>query len=238
MLGHVEVDTPAKAPTCTEKGYSEGGKHCANCFTVLVEPAEVYPTIGHNYVDAGYVAPTCAAEGYLGGTRCDACGKIGTEPTEVYDKLEEHSGELVVISHATCTTDGYKECTVCHEQEIFEYKNKDLHQFSTLVEVEVAADCKTKTNGKTAIYQCSNPGCEVKVGGVVIPWETLHGEDLEWSVTIDPTTESAGEKVATCPVCNVTFREDIPPISDGNFNDDNNIYDDDIIGNKKEEDGE
>lgn len=238
MLGHVPVDTPAQEPTCTEKGYSAGGQHCSNCFAVLTEPTEVYPAKGHNYVDAGYVAPTCASEGYLGGTRCSDCGKIGDTPTETYDKLTEHSAELVIISRASCTTDGYKECPVCHAQEIFEYKNKDLHSFTLLVEAEVAASCTAKTDGKTAIYQCSNPGCEIKVGGNVISWETLHGENLEWSTTIEATTENAGEKVATCPVCHETFRQDIPPVTSGDFNEDNNIYGDDIIGGKKEDDGE
>lgn len=238
VLGHVAVDTPAKEPTCTELGYSTGGQHCATCSEVLKAPDETYPTIGHNYVDAGYHAPTCAAEGYLGGTRCDSCGKVGDAPIETYDKLEEHSAELVIISYATCTTDGYKECPVCHAQEVWEQKNKDLHAFNNLIEPAVAASCVTKTNGKTAIYQCSNPGCEVKVGGLEISWETLHGEDLKWETVIEATKDNAGEKIATCPVCNETFRMDIPPITDGDFNDDNNIYDDDIVGGKKEEDGE
>ncbi|MBQ7386615.1 MAG: hypothetical protein IJW03_00440 [Clostridia bacterium] len=236
MTGHIEVDTPAKAATCTSMGYSEGGKHCATCFAILKEPDETYPMIGHNYVDAGYIAPTCAAEGSLGGTRCDACGKIGQEPTETYDKLEEHSAELEIISYATCTTDGYKQCPVCLAQEVWEYKSADLHKFDTVAEDAVAASCTEQTNGKTTVYKCSNPGCEAKVGGVEISWESLHGENLEWTITIEATTTSAGEKVAHCDVCGKDFREDIPVITDGDFNDDNNIYDDDIIGGKKEED--
>ena len=68
-LGHTEVVDPAVAPTCTEKGKTEG-KHCSVCNEVLV-PQEEVVALGHTIDATG----TCK--------RCDATGlkaaKIGAK---------------------------------------------------------------------------------------------------------------------------------------------------------------
>lgn len=46
-LGHTEEKLPAKAPTCTESGLTEG-KKCSECQTVITEQNTMNPT-GHNY---------------------------------------------------------------------------------------------------------------------------------------------------------------------------------------------
>ncbi len=237
MTGHVPVDTPAKAASCTEMGYSEGGQHCKVCSVIIVEPTETYPKLSHTYVDAGRIEPTCASEGSVGGTRCKDCGQIGVAPDEILDKLEEHSAPFVVKSHATCTTDGYLMCPVCGYEEIFEYRDTSLHNFTKLVSNKVEPNCVLETDGITAEWQCSNPECETTVGGNVIEWESCHDDDkLVWNITIEATTEHAGEKVGVCELCGTSFRQDIPQITNGDFNEDNDIYPDDIIGNGKEED--
>lgn len=237
-LGHIEVSTPAKEPNCTEMGYSGDGTHCATCMEVLVEPSEKIPATGHTPVDAGEIPATCAAPGSKGGTVCQDCGRRLTDPDEIYEQLEEHSAELVVKNHATCTSDGYLECPVCHATEKFEDRNPDLHNFSEIVTPAVAPNCATKTNGATAVMMCSNPGCGLEVGGVEIKWETLHEyghEDciIEWTVEFEATETSAGRANGVCPDCGETFSVDIPPISDGSFEDDNNIYDEDKVPTQK-----
>ena len=46
-LGHTEEKLPAKAPTCTESGLTDG-KHCSVCSAVLVEQKTV-DALGHDY---------------------------------------------------------------------------------------------------------------------------------------------------------------------------------------------
>ena len=48
-LGHTEEKLPAKAPTCTESGLTEG-KKCSECQTVITEQNTMNPT-GHKYHD-------------------------------------------------------------------------------------------------------------------------------------------------------------------------------------------
>lgn len=236
-LGHTEVNTPAKEPTCTEMGYSGDGTHCSTCMTVIKEPSVKIPAKGHTPVEAGIIEPTCAAPGSKGGTVCGDCGRRLSDPDEIYDQLEEHSAELEVKNDANCMSDGYLECPVCHATEKFQERNPELHNFSIVISPATAPNCATKTNGTTAVMQCSNAGCGLEVGGVEIPWEALHEyghEDctIEWQTEFEATETSAGRANGVCSGCNETFSVDIPPISDGTFEEDNNIYDEDKVPNK------
>ena len=236
-LGHTEVSTPGKTATCTEKGYSADGTHCEVCMTVITAPSEIYPATGHTYVDAEDVPATCAAPGYIGGDVCKDCGHRGSKPYETIPQLTEHSAEFVVANYATCTTDGYMKCPVCNYQEKFEDKNPDLHQYAVKT-AAVAPNCLTKTDGATAVMECTSPGCGLTVGGNAISWEKCHEDGSEyctiaWETEFEPTETSAGVKHGVCSGCQKTFTEDIPPITDDNFEEDNNIYPDDIVGERK-----
>ena len=69
-LGHTMViTTPAKAPTCTENGYSQAG-YCTVCG--YQETSSVVKALGHNY-ETTVVAPTCTAQGYTV-YKCTRCG--------------------------------------------------------------------------------------------------------------------------------------------------------------------
>ncbi len=241
--GHNWVDTPAKAATCTETGYGEGGKHCSVCAEINPDyPVEVIPTIGHNYVASTRVEPTCAAPGSIGGEICTMCQRMGPAPYEEIPMLEggesgPHSAEFVIDTRATCTEDGYMKCPDCGYREVFEYKNNSLHVYE-VCEEKIAPDCKNKIDGKSAVVCCSNPGCEVKLGGSVIPWESCHYDsNLTWTVIKDVDNENniAGIKTATCPTCGEVITRDILP-SSGIFDEDYDIFDKDAIKSKRKND--
>ena len=59
-LGHTEVTDPAKRPTCTETGLTEGS-HCSVCGEVLTAQEEI-PALGHTDTNAD--------------GKCDNCGEI------------------------------------------------------------------------------------------------------------------------------------------------------------------
>lgn len=216
------------------------GEHCTVCLEVVTEAAVTYDALGHDFVDAGYIAPTCATEGSIGGTHCSRCGHIGVAPTETLPKLKEHSAEFVVVSRADCINDGYSECPVCHAREKSESSSPDKHIWVVSVPA-VAPNCATETDGAAAIHKCQI--CETTVGGGAIEWETLHEDGHEsctitWVETIPATETSAGEKIGTCSGCDLTIRVDIPVISDEDFNEDNNIYPDDVIGTPPVQNGD
>ena len=110
-LGHSEATLPAKAPTCTESGLTEG-KNCARCGEIFTEQTEL-PANGHNHT-AAVTAPTCTKAGYTTYT-CTVCND-----SYVSDSTNAlgHTEELVAGKVPTCTegglTDG-KKCTVCGE---------------------------------------------------------------------------------------------------------------------------
>ena len=73
--GHLTIVDPAKAPTCTANGLTEGA-HCGNCRAVLVAQNEV-PATGHSY-DRVTTDPTCTEAGTVTDT-CSLCGDISVE---------------------------------------------------------------------------------------------------------------------------------------------------------------
>ena len=68
-IEHTVVIDQAVAPTCTEKGLTEG-KHCSVCNTVLVAQEEV-AALGHKY-DSVVTEPDCENDGYTTYT-CSVC---------------------------------------------------------------------------------------------------------------------------------------------------------------------
>ena len=73
-LGHVEVVDAAVAPTCSQKGKTEG-IHCSRCEEVLIAQQDI-EMLDHTIVKDNAVEPTCTATGLTEGFHCSVCGRI------------------------------------------------------------------------------------------------------------------------------------------------------------------
>lgn len=110
VIPHTPVTDRGYAPTCTNKGLSDGS-HCDVCQQVLTAQ-EVIEATGHTYEEEFDPAATCTTDGKKIYT-CH-CG-------ETYDKIVPATGHTIVIDEAvapTCTKTGLTEgshCSACNE---------------------------------------------------------------------------------------------------------------------------
>ena len=108
--GHTPVTDPAKRPTCTETGLTEGS-HCSVCGEVLTAQEET-PALGHTYGE--YVVttePTCTESGVETKT-CSVCGDEQIRPVAA----RGHTEVTDPAKRPTCTETGLTEgshCSVC-----------------------------------------------------------------------------------------------------------------------------
>ena len=118
-LGHIEKIIPAKEPTCTEPGCTQG-KQCERCNEIF-EGMEEIPALGHKEEDIADIDPTCTQSGLQGGAKCTVCGETLKAQTEI--PALGHKGEWIITKEATKTEAGTKErtCTVCGEKEVVSY---------------------------------------------------------------------------------------------------------------------
>ena len=109
--GHTEVEIPAVAPTCTEKGATAGVK-CSECGTIITAPQEIAAK-GHTEVEIPAVAPTCTEKGATAGVKCSECGTIITAPQEIAAK--GHTEVEIPAVAPTCVKDGTTAGVKCSE---------------------------------------------------------------------------------------------------------------------------
>lgn len=110
--GHKAVPDAAVAPTCTERGKTEGS-HCSVCNEVLTAQQTVN-ALGHDMGEfVQTTAPTCTAKGVKTAT----CKREGCNHTETQDiPAKGHTLEKVEKVAATESKEGVKEhyrCTEC-----------------------------------------------------------------------------------------------------------------------------
>ena len=117
--GHTEVIVPAKAATCTERGYAEWS-YCEVCGETLTEKVETEAK-DHTPVTTGAYAATCGKNGFTGVTYCTECKEV-LDAGEPIPATNEHTpGEAleIIVAAATCTEAGASKtivkCSACGE---------------------------------------------------------------------------------------------------------------------------
>ena len=159
--GHTAVTDAAVAPTCTEKGKTEGS-HCSVCEEVLTAQTDV-DALGHKNGDVvveNDVKPTCTEAGHYDNViYCTVCTQEVSRESKTVDALGHTDGEAVKENNVapTCTEDGSYEsvtkCSVCGEETKRETVTVEKLGHTEVVDAAVAATCKA--NGLTEGKHCS-----------------------------------------------------------------------------------
>ena len=189
---HVAVTDAAVAPTCTEKGRTEG-KHCSKCGKILQAQTEI-PALGHDLEHHDGQPATCTEKGWK---EYDTCKREGCD----YSTYEE----IPALGHkggtATCTEQAT--CSVCGEK----YGNPLGHD----VEHHAGQPATCTEKGWHAYDTCKRDGCTYTTYQEI---DAL-GHDLETHNGQEATcTEKGWKAYVTCKRegCKHTTYEEIPAL--------------------------
>lgn len=174
---HDRVDNNYVAPTCETAG-STGGAYCQKCF-MDIAPAGTIPALGHMEATTPGQVATCTVPGYTEEIRCtrEGCGKIITASTEIPVDTTNHPADALVVVKGVAAicgsgTHGWSDGEKCSACGTVTKENEKIQPAAshTLVEIAgaVAPNCATKTDGKTAHYECAT--CGHQVVPTVIPY--------------------------------------------------------------------
>ena len=186
------------APTCTEKGLSNGSQ-CLNCGKTVLEQIPIDPT-GHAPATKSYQAPTCTEAGWTAGWVCEnGCGyKEGVDeiPATGHTKEVTTQAKAPTCGEAGCT-EGWK-CKVCGYEEASQVIPATGHT------KEVTTQAKAPTCGEagcTEGWKCKV--CGYSEASVPVP-ATNHTPAIDEAV---PATCTAPGKTAGshCSVCNTVL---------------------------------
>lgn len=224
--GHTYLTVAGFAATCVEKGLTDA-RVCSVCNKTL-EPHREIPIDSTNHVSViatDPIAPTCTDVGYENGTHCESCSAVVVEPT-VIDALGHD--EVVVPGYAeTCMKTGLTDGSFCQrcetttvEQVVIDI-DPTAHHHVVVIE---AKDATCFVDGCTEGLVCDNADDEGNTCGDTIESQVIeHGHNVtEWTTTIEPTTDTAGEQRGHCDKCGNYIYKDIPA-TDGSDNDLGNI---------------
>ena len=177
---HTLVDVEAKAPTCTEDGYT-AHKACECGYT---EGKEVV-LASHTLVDVEGKEATCTEDGYTAHKACECGYTEGKEVVSASHTLVDVEGK-----EATCTEDGYTAHKAC---ECGYTEGKEVVLAShTLVDVE-GKEATCTEDGYTAHKACE---CGYSEGKEVVPASNHVDENGDYlcdnncSTVVEPAADS------------------------------------------------
>ena len=180
-LGHDLQAIEAKAPTCTESGWSDG-TGCTRCDYRL--QGEVYPALGHDYVNHAGKAATCTEIGWYAYQTCNRCDYNS------YAQIPElgHNYIDYPAREATCDEVGWEAYHACSRCDS-----------STYVEIPALGHSWSQDGTTPRVCAtCGRTECDV------------YGHSYE-TVGTPPTCTASGALTHTCAVCGYTYAEDLGP---------------------------
>ena len=189
---------PAKAPTCTDTGLSDGSK-CKDCGIVLLEQT-VIDALGHDEVKTEAQAPGCTEAGwseYVSCSRCDYNTK------EEIDALG-HDEVKIDAKAPTCTSVGWDEHIACSRCD---YNTAEIIPALGHTERFIFGyDATCTSNGLTSSFRCTV--CkEVTKKSEVIP---ALGHEYVLNEAKAPTCISVGwNEYTACSRCNDGIEEKV-----------------------------
>ena len=201
-LGHDMIVDKAVAPTCEDKGLTEGS-HCSRCDHKVAQ--EEVDALGHDMVVDKAVDPTCTATGLTEGSHCTRCDHVVAQ--EEVDAL----GHDMIVDKAvapTCEDKGLTEgshCSRCDHKVAQEEVDTLGHDM--VVDKAVAPTCEDK--GLTEGSHCSR--CDHKVAQEEV--DALGHVWGGWIVDKEATEEEDGEQHRVCDTCGDVETGIIPSIA-------------------------
>lgn len=143
-LGHTEEVIPAVAPTCAEKGKTEG-KKCSTCGIILEEQSDV-AALGHTYGEWTITKEATETEKGLRERTCSVCNEKQEQEIPVIG--HNHSYTTVTVA-PTCTEQGYTTFTCeCGDTYVSSYVEALGHTEQVIPAVAATCTEKGKTEGK------------------------------------------------------------------------------------------
>ena len=185
---------PAKAPTCTETGLTEGKRNTVT--GEIIVPQNVIPALGHAVVTDPAVAVTCTVDGKTEGSHCSRCQEVLVAQQVI--PAQGHKNKSVSKVEPTCTEPGHTaglQCSVCGIA-IMGMTPIPAKGHTPVNDSAVAATCTEP--GHTAGTHCSVCN-EILSGNEVIPAKG-HTPVNDPAVAVTCTTDghTAGTHCSTC----------------------------------------
>ena len=181
----------AKAPTCTEKGWSAYDT-CSRCnYTTYAEQ----PALNHDLEQHEAKAPTCTEKGWNAYETCSRCDYTTyAELPALNHALEQHEAKA-----PTCTEigwDAYETCSRCDYTT-----RKELPALNHALEQHEAQAPTCTEIGWNAYETCSR--CNYNT------YAELPALNHDYqAVTVEPTCEADGYTVFTCSRCKDSYTAD------------------------------